>query len=178
MHLDVVLTAGYSVVLLLVAAGLDLLARHMHKRSERYRTAGFRYDASHDHWTCPQDQMLWPQAFDPELRLVRYRAKASVCLACAVKDGCTSGDGGREVVRPVDPWPHSEAGRFHRGIALLLVALATSLVLVMALIHHRPAELALLAVQLVTCAAVGWWLTAHLRHTPANFPVPATRSRR
>ena len=23
---------------------------------------------------------------------------------------------GREIVRPLDPWPHSEAGRFHRGI--------------------------------------------------------------
>ena len=47
--------------------GLDWLARHSHARSERYRTAGFRYHPQHDVWVCPQDQMLWPARYDEQL---------------------------------------------------------------------------------------------------------------
>ena len=80
---------------------------------------GFAYhDPQHDPWVCPRDEWLWPPEFDPDRRIVRYRARPSVCNACPVKADCTSSDRGREVVRPVDPWPHSEAGRFHRGLAL------------------------------------------------------------
>ena len=57
---------------------------------------------------------------------MRYRAKAHVCNACPRKDACTDSDHGREIVRPLDPWPHSEAGRFHRGISLLLVVLGAA----------------------------------------------------
>ena len=45
---------------------------------------------------------------------------------CPRKDACTDSDRGREIVRPLDPWPHSEAGRFHRAIALLMVALGAA----------------------------------------------------
>ena len=38
--------------------------QHSHARSERYRTAGFRYHPEHDAWVCPQDQMLWPTLYD------------------------------------------------------------------------------------------------------------------
>ena len=44
--------------------------------------------------------------------------------AARARRRCTDSDRGREIVRPLDPWPHSEAGRFHRGLALMLVALA------------------------------------------------------
>ena len=82
--------------------------------------------SEHDHWQCPEGQHLWPHEFDHERRLVRYRAKAHVCNGCPRKDACTDSDRGREIVRPLDPWPHSEAGRFHRGLSLMLVALARS----------------------------------------------------
>ena len=35
-----------------------------------------------------------------------------------------------EVSRQVDPWPHSEAGRFHRGIACAIAGLAITMVTV------------------------------------------------
>ncbi len=104
---EVVLFTGYAGVLLIVACALDRLARHSHARSDRYRTAGFRYHPEHDAWVCPQDQMLWPTLYDEQQRLMRYRAKPSVCNACPVKPDCTSSPHGREITRPTQPWPHS-----------------------------------------------------------------------
>jgi len=171
-HIEVALMAGYAVFLLACAAGLDLLAQHAHRRSDRYRTAGFTYHPDHDYWVCPEDQQLWPHELDHERRLVRYRAKPVVCNACPAKHRCTTSDSGREITRALDPWPHSEAGRFHRGIALALVALAGFALAVEAVRHHQPAELAVLGAVAALAAAVGWWLTGHFRHTPAGFPEP------
>lgn len=167
---EVALSAAYSLVLLAVATVLDRLARHVAARSERFRTAGFRYHPDHDAWVCPQDQWLWPEEFDPAQRLVRYRAKPSVCSACPVRDDCTSSPHGRELVRAVDPWPHSETGRFHRGLALVLVSLAGLLLAVVALRHPQPGTLAVLAVPLLLTGLVAWRFSAHFRATPAGFP--------
>ncbi len=41
-----------------------------------------------------------------------------MCNTCPVKDACTVSHHGREVTRQLDPWPHSDSGRFHRGSAL------------------------------------------------------------
>ncbi len=113
---------------------LEWLSAHTHRRSLRYRTAGFTYHEQHDHWECPEGEHLWPHEFDHERRLVRYRAKAHVCNGCPRKEACTDSDRGREIVRPLDPWPHSEAGRFHRGLSLMLVALA----LLVLVVGRRP----------------------------------------
>ena len=118
------LAAGYAALLTGGAFVLEWLSAHTHRRALRYRTAGFAYDETHDHWLCPEGEQLWPHEFDRERRLVRYRARAHVCNACPSKQRCTDSDRGREIVRPLDPWPHSEAGRFHRVIALLMVVLA------------------------------------------------------
>lgn len=117
MNAEVVLAAGYGGLLLLIAVVMEWLSAHTHRRSLRYRTAGFAYDAIHDHWECPEGQHLWPHEFDADRRLVRYKAKAHLCNGCPRKEACTDSNTGREVVRPLDPWPHSEAGRFHRGLA-------------------------------------------------------------
>ena len=169
---EVALVGGYAVALLAVAALLDWLAQHTQRRSERFRTAGFRYHPQHDAWICPQDQMLWPIEYDAEHRLVRYRAKPSVCNSCPVKADCTSSPHGREVTRAVAPWPHSEAGRFHRGVSLVLVGLAALLLLVTAARHPEPSTLALLGLPLLLAALLGHRFTAHFRDTPANFPAP------
>jgi Transposase DDE domain len=167
---EVVLAAAYAAALVTGAFGLEWLSAHTHRRSLRYRTAGFDYDAVHDHWTCPEGQHLWPHEFDQDRRLVRYRAKAHICNGCPRKADCTDSERGREVVRPLDPWPHSEAGRFHRAISLLLVAVAALLLAVEAARHHEPGELALLLPGLAACALAVHWLLADLRAHPANFP--------
>ena len=118
-------------------SSLEWLSAHTHRRALRYRTAGFTYHEEHDHWRCPEGEHLWPQEVDDELRLVRYRAKAHICNGCPLKEACTDSDLGREIVRPIDPWPHSEAGRFHRGLSLMLIVLALLIVLVEAVRHHR-----------------------------------------
>ena len=116
-ELDVWLVTAYSGFLVVVAYAFDLLARRVAVRSQSWRHGSFTYHPDHDAWVCPEDQWLWPTTFDPEQRTMRYRAKPSVCNSCPVKQDCTTSAHGREVVRQIDPWPHSEAGRFHRGIA-------------------------------------------------------------
>jgi len=165
-HPEVVLVGGYAVALLVMAAGLDWMAQHIQRRSERFRTAGFRYHPQHDAWICPQDEMLWPVEYDAERLLVRYRAKPSVCNACPVRSDCTSSPHGREVTRAVAPWPHSEAGRFHRGVSLVLVAAA----------RHPDLSTLVLVLPLLLAAVLGHRFSAHFRDTPAGFPAPTPAS--
>ena len=178
MTLEVVLAAGYAGLLIVGAFVLEWLSAHTHRRSLRYRTAGFAYDEDHDHWQCPEGEHLWPHEFDHERRLVRYRAKAHVCNACPRKAACTDSDHGREIVRPLDPWPHSEAGRFHRAISLLMVGLALLILVVESARHHDGPELTLLAALLAAGALAARWLARDLRAHPANFPDWAVDRRR
>ena len=170
MNPEAMLAGGYAAALLLGALALEWLSAHTHRRSLRYRTAGFTYHAGQDHWTCPEGEHLWPHEFDHERRLVRYRARAHVCNRCPIKGRCTDSDRGRELVRPLDPWPHSEAGRFHRVISLMLVALAACVLLLGLARHHRPAEAAALCALLGLCLLAGRFLLGDLRAHPANFP--------
>lgn len=171
LHPEVVMIGGYALVLLAVAAILDSAGKHTQRRSERFRTAGFTYQPHHDAWTCSEDAMLWPMEYDEKHHLVRYRAKASVCNACHVKPDCTSSATGREVTRAIAPWPHSEAGRFHRGMSLVLVGLAAVL-LVVAVARHLETSTLVLVLPLMLTVLLGLRYTAHFRATPANFPAP------
>ena len=112
------LAAGYGLFLALVALAIDALARHSQRRSELYRTAGFTYHEPIDAWECPEGERLHRIETDVQQRLASYRASAHVCNSCPRKRDCTDSDTGREVTRMLDPWPHSEAGRFHRVIAV------------------------------------------------------------
>ena len=170
MHVEVFLAAGYAAFLLCVAVGLDLLARHSHVQSLRYRNAGFTYHPTHDAWICPEDQILTRTETDHELRLVRYRARSQICNHCPVKNDCTDSEHGREIVRAMDPWPHSEAGRFHRGISLVVALIAGLILVAETLRNHAPLELAVLGATLVVVALTLWRLHAAFRTTPANFP--------
>jgi hypothetical protein len=174
---EVVIAAGYAAMLTLGAFALEWLSAHTHRRALRFRTAGFTYDETHDHWRCPEGEHLWPHELDHELRVVRYRARAHVCNACASKSRCTDSDRGREIVRPLDPWPGSEAGRFHRVIAVLLVALASVIIVAEGARHHSPAEAALLVGLLVPVVLAARWLLRDLRVHPANFPAPVSLQR-
>ena len=171
MHPEIFLAAGYAAFLLCVAVGLDLLARLSHARSLRYRNAGFTYHPTHDAWICPEAQILTRTETDHERRLVRYRARPQVCNHCPVRNDCTDSEHGREVVRAMDPWPHSEAGRFHRGISLVVALIAGLILAAETLRNHAPPELAILAAALAVVALTLWYLYAAFRTTPANFPV-------
>jgi hypothetical protein len=167
---EVLLAAAYAAALVLGAFVLEWLSAHTHRRSLRYRTAGFTYEETDDRWECPEGQHLWPHELDTERRLVRYRAQAHVCNGCPRKAACTDSDRGREVVRPLDPWPHSEAGRFHRVLSLLLVVLAALILLVEGVRHHRSEEAALLLGLLAMAAWAARWLLRDLGAHPAGFP--------
>jgi hypothetical protein len=170
---EVVLAAGYAGFLVAAAMVIEWLSAHTHRRALRYRTAGFAYDPRFDHWECPEGQHLWPHEFDSERRLVRYRAKAHICNGCPRKDACTDSDQGREIVRPLDPWPHSEAGRFHRGLSLMLVVLALLVLVVAGARNNAPADAALLGAVLVVALVTGRLLLRDFRNHPAGFPEPA-----
>jgi len=164
------LAAGYGLFLALVALGLDALAHHSHRRSELYRTAGFAFHEQIDAWECPEGERLHRIETDVGQRLARYRARGHVCNACPRKSDCTDSDDGREITRMLDPWPHSEAGRFHRGLAVAIVCFGFLVIAAAAALHHGPADLAVLGAALLIDTLVALYLWTDLRTTPSGFP--------
>ena len=152
------------------------MAQRTSVKAQRWRTGSFQYHSDHDAWTCPEDQWLWPTVFDPEQRIVRYRAKPSVCNSCPVKATCTTSAHGREVSRQVDPWPHSEAGRFHRGISCCIATLAVLLPAGMLLSRPPAVGLALLLATIAVAVGASLPLARHLWKTPSGFPEHIPRS--
>jgi hypothetical protein len=166
----VILVCVYSGVLVAIAYGFDRMARRTALRAQQWRTGEFRYHEDHDAWTCPEDQWLWPTSYDPDQRIVRYRGKPTVCNACPVKSTCTTSPFGREVTREIDPWPYSEAGRFHRGIACLVALIGILFPTIMLIAARSAASVLLLAATAVAAAAVSVPLMRHLVHSPSGFP--------
>jgi hypothetical protein len=167
---EAIVVAGYAAFLVLAAGLLDLAARHTHARAERFRIAGFDFDHRLDAWRCPEGQHLHRVETDLAARVARYRAAARICNSCPSKPGCTDSNAGREVVRPLDPWPWSEAGRFHRGICVVLLALAALLLAIELARHHAPAEVAMCGGLLAIVVALGLRAGASFRTTPTGFP--------
>lgn len=164
------LACGYGLVLLGVAYGIDLLARRASAMLEGRGRGGFVYHADHDAWLCPQDQWLWPQSFDPDNRVMRYRGTPSVCNSCPVKDTCTTSKDGREVTRALDAWPASETARFYRGIACTVAVLGMVWPTAMAIAAPSWLDAGVLLGAAVALALASWPLWSHLRRTPAGFP--------
>jgi hypothetical protein len=167
---EALLAAGYAVFLLAGAYGLDVMARHTHRRSDRYATAGFTYHPHLDAWECPTGEHLRRVELDHDRRLVRYRGAASVCNACPMKDSCTDSDEGREIAQALDPWPHSEAGRFHRGICVAMIALAVLVAILGVVRNNQPAELLLLLAVLGASIVALLRAAEGFRATPSGFP--------
>lgn len=164
------LAAGYGLVLLLVAYGIDALARRATAVVEGRGRGGFTYHEDHDAWLCPQDQWLWPQSFDPDNRVMRYRGTPSVCNSCPVKDTCTSSKDGREIVRAIDTWPASETARFYRGIACTVAVLGVVWTGANAFGAATVTDAAVLLGAAAALALASGPLWSHLRRTPAGFP--------
>jgi hypothetical protein len=70
----------------------------------------------------------------------------------------------------IDPWPYSEAGRFHRGIACCVAGIGMLLPLGMLFSKPHLVDLLVLlaTVMLVGLASVP--LARHLWHAPSGFP--------
>jgi len=170
MSTEATLATAYAAFLMLTATGLDLLARHSHRRSARYRTAGFEFRSELDLWVCPEGQELPRVDTDHRQRLAHYRASPAVCNACPAKCQCTDSDSGRQITRALDPWPHSEAGRFHRGVCVVLVVLAAVIAGLALVRSDGLTELLVLAAILGISIAVAGRLLGAFRQTPTGFP--------
>jgi hypothetical protein len=159
-HVEVMLAATYAIALVGIAFVLELLARHSHQRSARYRSSGFIYLEHVDAWECPAGQQLIRRATDHQRRLVHYRAPAHTCNACALKTNCTESDEGRVLASRTDSWLESELRRFHRGISLALLLLATVILLAEGVRHTQPRELLVVGSLLIPLGAAGTKLFA------------------
>jgi len=135
-HLETLLATGYALLLLVIAAGLEMMGRHSHRRAGEYHHRGFRFHKHADHWECPHGARLERAEIDNELRVIRYRAPAHICNGCPIKAQCTDSDSGRELSVSLDPWLSSAIGRFHRGLSLTLLILAV-LIMAIELVRHR-----------------------------------------
>jgi hypothetical protein len=140
-HIEIVLAASYAIFLTTVAVGLELLARHSHKRSEQYRNSGFTYFADRDAWECPAGQQLHRQATDHQRRIVHYRASPDACNRCSLKNNCTDSNEGRVLKRHLDSWIESELRRFHRGLSMTLLLLAAIILSAAGIRHSGHQEL-------------------------------------
>lgn len=169
--ISVVLVCVYAACLLVVAVAFDRLGARSALRSASWRHGNFLYHEDADAWKCHEDQWLWPTSFDPEKRVIRYAGQHAICGRCPAKAECSPTPGPRELTRNVDPWPHSEAGRFHRGVSVAIAAVALMMVLAMLLFGATDtADVILLLAALALVLAVGIPLSRHLRNTPDGFP--------
>lgn len=160
------LACVYALGLVAVGWGFDILAKRTSQRFVASRTFGFTYHESNDAWLCPEDQWLWPVAFDTDNRVMRYRAKPSVCNTCPIKDTCTVSSNGRELTREVDEWPYSESGKFHRGLAVAVALFGPVIMVAAAFGWHSPIELLIELAAVVVCLS----LTYPLAIKPSAHP--------
>ena len=162
-HLETLLASGYALLLLVIAAGLETMGRHSHRRAGQYHNRGFRFHKHADHWECPQGTRLERAEIDNELRVIRYRAPAHTCNGCPIKAQCTDSDSGREISVSLDPWLSSEIGRFHRGISLALLILATLIMAIELVRHGRGSERWILSAAVATLSLLALTVARGLR---------------
>jgi len=164
------MASAYCLLLVGLAYAIDALARRAASVAEGGASGGFSYHEDHDAWKCPEDQWLWPQSFDPDNRVMRYRGSPSICNACPVKHTCTTSSSGREVQRAVDVWPASEAARFHRGIACTVVVLGLAWPVALALAGPGRGGLIVLGAATGLALLISVPLWSHLRRSPVHLP--------
>ena len=126
LHLEVALALAYAAFLVCLASALELLARRSHQRARDYRNHGFVYFRDLDYFECPAGHQLIQISIDHPRRAAVYRAQPGACNSCSLKLNCTDSEVGRSVERRWDSWIESELRRFHRGVSLILLFLATA----------------------------------------------------
>jgi hypothetical protein len=177
-HAEAAFVAAYVVFLVLVAIGLEWVARFSHRQSHRSRTIGFRFHQHVNAWECSEGNYLWLQEVDQERRLAHYKGDAKICNACGVKHTCTDGDNGRELVRSLNAWTHTEMGQFQRVMSLTLLLLAAVIAIAELIRHHNRWELILLVPSALLVFSMGVRVLRVLREInrkvshALNLPVP------
>jgi hypothetical protein len=168
--LEIFLVCGYAGLLIGVAWLLDVLGQRSARRSRQWKETNFVFHEDNGAWKCHEDHWLWPASFDPEKRVIRYRGQHEICGRCPVKDACAPGVDAREITAPVDPWPYSEAGMFHRGMSLCILAAAFVLPAAMLIAARSVAEYVTLTATLVVVALAAWPMARSLRNKPVSIP--------
>jgi len=128
--LECMLMVAYAVVLALMAFLLEWASHHAHRRAQSASTVGFTYHPSQDIWKCPRDQHLFPVFSDVAKGVVVYRATAAACNICPSKPACTDSSHGREIAQRTLGEVEHGMTRFHRGLSLTLLTLASLMLLV------------------------------------------------
>ncbi len=155
LHPEPLLAIAYALLLVLIAAGLEWMGRHSHRRADQYHTGGFRFRKDGAHWQCPMGARLHIEETDHELRVIRYRAPARTCNGCSMKPDCTDSDNGRVISVPMDPWLSSAIGGFHRGISLSVLVLAGLIIAIEIYRHNHGAERLVLGIAMVIVSLLG-----------------------
>jgi hypothetical protein len=176
-HAEELMAGGYSLFLVAVAATLEWLARHSHRRSEQMPVTGFKFHREFDRWECPTGQLLQRHSVDHLRNIVRYRAPARVCNCCHKKTDCTDSDEGRQIEWRVDTWVQSEIHHFHRGISLALLLLAALILAFQLMWYNRTRDLILLGLPLLVVSAAGARLLAGFRSRQAVAQGPSDQDR-
>jgi hypothetical protein len=140
LHLEVALALAYAAFLVCLASALELLARRSHQRARDYRNHGFVYFRDLDYFECPAGHQLIQISIDHPRRAAVYRAQPGACNSCSLKLNCTDSEVGRSVERRWDSWIESELRRFHRGVSLILLFLATAFLMAELIRYPQPKE--------------------------------------
>jgi transposase len=69
------------------------------KSSSRYKRAAFAYDPAENVYRCPQGETLHLRGTDRTCEQWLYRARATACNGCAVKEQCATSNQGRLIRR-------------------------------------------------------------------------------
>lgn len=169
--LSVWLVSAYALIMLAAGWVVDVLGSRSARHSMSWRHSDFMYHDDVDGWRCHEDQWLWPTAFDPDKRVIRYEGAHAICGRCPSKDSCSPTPGPREITRPVDPWPYSDAGRFHRGVGLVITCVGVFIPMLLMMAFHATGDLIVLGTTTVVVIVAGVLpLARHLWNTPDNAP--------
>jgi hypothetical protein len=122
--LPLVLLWGYLAALWVGGWALEVVARAHFRRASRHAHEGFGYDEVLDQYECPQGELLTLQTFDDRDKLAIYKAPASSCNACVLKEFCTPHDEGRHVYRSLAEFHETDVGLFHRRLSLIILAIS------------------------------------------------------
>lgn len=150
-NLELWLIIAYVGVVLIAAHGVEALAQAHFARARRHDEDGFEYVAEEDHYLCPSGERLGLQVVDHESRRAVYRARASSCRVCPLKQSCTPHEDGRRVYRSTVAWAETDVGRFHQRLSILMFGAGGVLSAAGLWQSRGQPETALLSLALLAC---------------------------